>query len=424
MPVTRIHVRDHDRRKPYQESEIHVDDYNRMQDINPRSPPGAAELGPTTYGEATRMGAVATHQSEIDLVNQIREIEEHAAEHGGMTEDELYRHERLNDELIAMRLRRKETSADDMMMAQWGVMHEPILPYDPTVFNPKDVMQSIADENDLDLETAALVHEWLLANDPDQLEPLKEVSDEGETIPVPDPDVVQDALEALGHPEHHKKLEETVDKVMEVAEQHYGTSRQEVQEKPKERLIDSMIFHPDGQVWVNYNDTDTQTDYFDSYTLRQKHAIEWIKKDGEKRISGSTTNSTYDEAVRANRFFDRVEKETGRKVNRSGIHVVLERYKNPDDAAKDWETARQKLKKVGLRPALYHEDSYGGGPGTWMIASSNIEWRGWRNCTWALGPSALEDQGEADIKDLVSKHGVSKAEAERYLRDKARGRYD
>lgn len=46
MPARRVHVRDHNRRKPYQESRIHVDDYNRTQDINLRSPPSAAELGP------------------------------------------------------------------------------------------------------------------------------------------------------------------------------------------------------------------------------------------------------------------------------------------------------------------------------------------------------------------------------------------
>lgn len=343
MPVQRIHVRDHDRRKPYQESQIHVDDYNRTQDLNPRPPLGAAELGPSHYGEPTRMGAVAIHESEVDLVNRIREIEEQAAQRGEMTEDDLYRHERLNDELIAMRNRRRET---------------------------------------------------------EQVESLEE-------------DLHEDT----------EDLEETVDKIMEVAENHYGSPKQGAQEKPKDRLIDSMIFHPDGQIYVSYNDSDLQTDYFDSYTLRQKHAIDWVKKDGDKTISGSTTNSTYGEAVRANRFFDRVEKETGRKVNRHGIHVILERYKNPDDAAKDWDAAREKLKKVDLRPALYHEDRWGG-PGEWMIASSNIEWRGWRNCTWALGPAALEDQGEADVKDLMSKHGVGKAEAERYLRDKARGRYD
>lgn len=441
MPVQRVHVRDHNRRKPYQTDRIHVDDYNRVQDINAHAPPGAAELGPTYYGEPTPMGAVAIHEFEIDLVNQIRKIEEQAGQRGEMTEDELYRHERLNDELIAMRNRRNHPDQIEVLQK---VTHESTPPYDPAVFNPQDVMQTIADENDLDIKTAAEVHDWLMKTDPEQLEPLEEVDDEGATIPVPDPDAVQEALEALGYPGHHgnvdrqteqieaiekelhgeeAELEETVDKVMEVADNLYGTAKQVPHESPKERLIDSMIFHPDGQVYVSYNDSDLQTDYFDSYTLRQKHAIDWIKKSGDTTISGSTTNSTYDEAVRANRFFDRVEKETGRKVRRHGIHVVLERYKNPDDAAKDWEGAREKLQKVGLKPALYHEDRWGG-PGEWMIASDNIEWRGWRNCTWALGPGALPDKGEADVKDLVNKHGVSKTEAEKYLKDKALGKYN
>lgn len=356
MPVQRVHVRDHDRRKPYQNEEIHVDDYNRHQDINPRPPPGSAELGPMTYGDPTPMGAVAIHESETDLVNRIREIEERAAVQGAMTEDDLYRHERLNDQLIAMRNRR---------------------------------------------------------NHPDQIEVTKDIDEEVEEI---------EAIERELHGEE-AELEETIDKIMEVAENHYGAPEHEAQEKSKERLIDSMVFHPDGQVWVNYNDTDIQTDYFDSYTLRQKHAIDWIKKDGDKTISGSTTNSTYGEAVRANRFFDRVEKETGRKVNRSGIHVVLEHYKSPEDAAKDWDIARTKLAKINLTPRLYHEDSWAG-PGQWMIGSDNISWRGWRDCTWALGPEALPDKGEADIKDLANKHGVSKTEAERYLKDKALGKYN
>jgi hypothetical protein len=46
MPARQVHVRDHDRRKPHQEQEIHVDDYNRVQDINAHPAPGAAELGP------------------------------------------------------------------------------------------------------------------------------------------------------------------------------------------------------------------------------------------------------------------------------------------------------------------------------------------------------------------------------------------
>jgi hypothetical protein len=231
------------------------------------------------------MGAVAIHESEVDLVNQIREIEEAAAERGEMTEDELYRHERLNDRLIAMRLER------------WHP--------------PQDI---------------------------------------------------------------HKEVE-----------------------KPKHAVIDDIMFEPDGQVYVRYDDSDSMTDYFNSYTLRQKHAIDWIKRDGADTIHVSVCNSDYDQAVRAKRFCDRLEKETGKKVNWSGVQVVMERYKDPNDAAKDWESAREKLKKIGLRPALYHEDSYGGGPGTWMIASSNIEWNGWRECTWALGPSALEDSGAHDM---------------------------
>jgi len=88
---------------------------------------------------------------------------------------------------------------DRMMCAEWGLKHEPTLPYDPTVFNPCDVIQVIANENDLDFQTASEVHEWLARYEPDTLEPLAEIADEGETIPVPDPDVVDEAVRALGY---------------------------------------------------------------------------------------------------------------------------------------------------------------------------------------------------------------------------------
>jgi hypothetical protein len=46
MPQKQVHVRDHQRRKPLQEERVHVDDYNRIQDVNPRPTPGQEDLGP------------------------------------------------------------------------------------------------------------------------------------------------------------------------------------------------------------------------------------------------------------------------------------------------------------------------------------------------------------------------------------------
>ncbi len=71
------------------------------------------------------------------------------------------------------------------------------LPYDPQKYDPAMITQSIADENELDWEIAFEVHMWLLKNDPDQLTPLDEIGDEGETMPVPDPDVVQEAVDEI-----------------------------------------------------------------------------------------------------------------------------------------------------------------------------------------------------------------------------------
>jgi hypothetical protein len=356
MPTQQIHVRDHNRRKPLQDDRIHVDDYNRTQDINPRPPPGAAELGPATYGEPTPMGAVAIHESEIDLVNKIREIEKDATVHGAMTEDQLYRHERLNDQLIAARLER---------------------------WHPKEPCCMICGK------AATIMH-----NGNDYCEDCyTRVS--GPKDPPRDIDKEVEEIEAIERELHgdEAELEETVDKIIEVAEQHHGTPKVAEVEKPKRAVINDMIFHPDGQVYVSFSDTDIQTDYFNSYTLRQKNAIDWIKKDGGDTIHASITNSGYNEAVRAKRFFDRVEKETGKKVDRSGIRVLMdERYNDPVEAAKNWERDREKLTKIGMKAALYHEDSWSG-PGHWIIGSDNITYRGWRECTWALGPSALEGSG-------------------------------
>jgi len=51
MPHKKVHVRDHDRRKPHQELYVHVVDYDRHQEVTRGVPAGYSELGPMTNGE-------------------------------------------------------------------------------------------------------------------------------------------------------------------------------------------------------------------------------------------------------------------------------------------------------------------------------------------------------------------------------------
>jgi hypothetical protein len=77
------------------------------------------------------------------------------------------------------------------------------MPYDPEQFRTEHVVQVIANENDLDFDLATKVYNYILRNDPDELEPLAPISvrrdgtDEGWTIPVPSPEIIEEALESI-----------------------------------------------------------------------------------------------------------------------------------------------------------------------------------------------------------------------------------
>jgi hypothetical protein len=312
-----VHVHDHDRRKPHQDQEIHVDDYHRVQDVNPHPAPGATELGPRT-----------------------------------------------------------DLSPDDMMSTQWGVMHEPVLPYDPTVFNPRDVIQSIADENEVDLETAAKVHEWLVKNDPDQLEPLEEVSDEGETIPVPDPDVVQEALNALGYPGHHGNIDRQTEQIEAIEKELH----------PKE--ITAIDFSHVGRVDLGV----PSGKYHKWERTTQKEAIEKIKQNGADVLVGNEDGSVHrynlKAALRARDYFDLIEKKTGKKVI---FHPHLEVGRKEDGLAfPTLEQARHEVpfvrpnfERLGVKPIIVMQQNgyieYPKRPAyVYLIASDNTAtWQCW-----------------------------------------------
>ena len=89
MPVKKVHVRDHERRKPEQEARIHVDDYNRTQLVNSAPPPGAVELGPT--------GHHGDIDAEVELIESIE-----AELHGEKRTCEKCGAEQHQDEMIRM----------------------------------------------------------------------------------------------------------------------------------------------------------------------------------------------------------------------------------------------------------------------------------------------------------------------------------
>ena len=138
-----------------------------------------------------------------------------------------------------------------------------------------------------------------------------------------------------------------------------------------------VTYEPDGKVGLWYDDSDSMTDYFHHYTLSQKAAIEWVKKDGWDTMSGRMVNYDYDRAVKAHKFFDRLEKQTGKKVTRGRIHVHFDDVPDLETARKMLPEARDKLRKIGQSPAIYVEEP-GYGPKVYMVCSDNLEWRGWR----------------------------------------------
>jgi ribosomal protein L37AE/L43A len=82
MPRKRVRVREHDRRKPHQDDRIHVDDYNRVQDVNLHVTPGAAELGPTEDKDirylkwSERSEESRQNERECEDCGQVRDLRE------------------------------------------------------------------------------------------------------------------------------------------------------------------------------------------------------------------------------------------------------------------------------------------------------------------------------------------------------------
>ena len=89
MPRTQVKVREHARRKPYQEDLTHVDNYIREQELRGGHPPGAAELGPHEDEDikylkwSERSEWSKEHERECEDCGQVRDLREMIQMPGG-----------------------------------------------------------------------------------------------------------------------------------------------------------------------------------------------------------------------------------------------------------------------------------------------------------------------------------------------------
>lgn len=89
MPRTQVKVREHARRKPYQEEKTHVDNYVREQELSSRPPVGAAELGPHEDDDikylkwSERSEWSREHERECEDCGQVRDLREMVQMPGG-----------------------------------------------------------------------------------------------------------------------------------------------------------------------------------------------------------------------------------------------------------------------------------------------------------------------------------------------------
>src|ERR1041385_185662 len=89
-------------------------------------------------------------------------------------------------------------------------------------------------------------------------------------------------------------------------------------------VINSIMMYSKDN-YVNYSDTDSSVDYFNSYSIGTQHTIEWLKKDAGAVIKVSVVNEYKDEKYikRLNRF----AKSIGYKiktVEKKGIYRISE----------------------------------------------------------------------------------------------------
>ena len=102
--------------------------------------------------------------------------------------------------------------------------------------------------------------------------------------------------------------------------------------------ISSISYDYKGQIQVWYNDTDSSVDYFNFYTLTQKQAIDWIRKDGKDVIVGEIVNDMYPDNMRkGKKAFARIERETGKKIELRISNGTVEKIQTEN--YQDWPKA-------------------------------------------------------------------------------------
>lgn len=67
MPRTQVKVREHVRRKPYQEERTHVDKYVREQELSSRLPAGPEDLGPINTRTCENCGMMGNMDQMVNL---------------------------------------------------------------------------------------------------------------------------------------------------------------------------------------------------------------------------------------------------------------------------------------------------------------------------------------------------------------------
>ena len=91
------------------------------------------------------------------------------------------------------------------------------------------------------------------------------------------------------------------------------------------RPVISSITMYDKDNYVNYSDTDSSTDYFNSYTIGTAHTIEWLKKDAGVVVRVSVVNEYTDSKYvkRLNRFAKAIGYRI-KTVEKKGVYRISE----------------------------------------------------------------------------------------------------
>ena len=102
----------------------------------------------------------------------------------------------------------------------------------------------------------------------------------------------------------------------------------EIEQKASKPVIDSITFY-DKDNYVNFSDTDSSTDYFNSYSIGTSHLIDWIN---EGRLGAIVKVSfvNNEDLSKYHKRLARIQKAAGynlKVVEKKGIYRISENSK-------------------------------------------------------------------------------------------------